>query len=72
MKNYKEIVKKLTQKSKMQIITKGYQKGYICQQDNKIHAQIACIYTVVSQQKYIFRNYMKSRRGVYCKLLFSR
>ena len=31
MKNYKEIVKKLTQKSKMQIITKGCQKGYICQ-----------------------------------------
>ena len=43
MKNYKEIVKKLTQKSKMQIITKGYQKGYICQQDNKIHAS-NCLY----------------------------
>ena len=63
MKNYKEIVKKLTQKSKMQIITKGCQKGYICQYGQRYQTfangritqylpQIACIYIVVSQQKW--------------------
>ena len=61
MKNYKEIVKKLNQKLKTQVVTKGCQKCYIRLDKDKTFAddritkythQIARIYIVVPQQKW--------------------